>query len=131
MPKKKIESTPVQPLANLSFNIEPAPRHLSEQQQKLFQQLVVDYSIDDPAGRLLLTVACEALDDMQTAQEQIARDGMVVLDRFGQEKVHPLLAVVRDSRSALLSAIKQLNLDVAPLEPHIGRPASSFRGGQF
>jgi hypothetical protein len=48
---------------------------------------------------------------MRSAQKQIAKDGLIKHDRFGQPRPHVLLTVERDARFALMSALKQLGLD--------------------
>jgi len=99
------------------------PKGLSTQSKALWKRLASEYAIDDDAGLLLLETAMEARDRMRGAQEAIERDGMTVLDRFGQRKAHPLLPAERDARSQMLAALKALNLDVEPLHDRPGRPA--------
>ena len=94
--------------------IPKAPKELSDEARSLWQSLVRDYAIDDGAGLILLRTACEALDEMRRAQAILDRDGPVIEDRFGQQRQHPATLVVRDSRNALLKALRQLNLDVEP-----------------
>jgi len=60
---------------------------------------------------------------MKEAQETLAKEGLVVTDRHGQQRAHPCTAIERDNRAQMLSALKQLNLDLEPLQPRIGRPA--------
>jgi len=60
----------------------------------------------------VLTTALEAHKRAREAREAIARDGMTVVGRDGQAKVHPLLAVERDARAGWLAAIKQLGLEL-------------------
>jgi hypothetical protein len=62
---------------------------------------------------------------MREAQDAIKRDGATVMDRFKQPKAHPLLTVERDSRSAMLHALKALNLDLEPLKGAPGRPGGT------
>lgn len=81
-----------------------------------------EYGIDDDAGLLLLQTALEAFDRMRQCQKAIRKDGAQVKDRFDQLKPHPLLNVERDSRSQMLAALKQLNLDLEPLRDGPGRP---------
>jgi P27 family predicted phage terminase small subunit len=99
------------------------PKELSAQSKTLWKRLASDFSIDDDAGLLLLQTAMEARDRMRLAQEAIQRDGMTVLDRFGQRKPHPLLPAERDARAQMLAALRALNLDVEPLHDRPGRPA--------
>ncbi|HET8555487.1 MAG TPA: P27 family phage terminase small subunit [Rhodanobacteraceae bacterium] len=71
---------------------------------------------------MLLQTALEAHDRMKSCQAAINRDGESLSDRFGQVKPHPLLAAERDARSAMIQALKSLNLDIETTQP-IGRPS--------
>lgn len=64
----------------------------------------------------------EAFDRMRGCQKIIEKDGAKLVDRFDQVKSHPLLAIERDSRAAMLAALKALNLDLEPLRDKPGRP---------
>ncbi len=79
-------------------------------------------SIDDTAGLKILRGLFEASDRAEGCRERIERDGLTVTDKFGQTKPHPLLAIERDSRAAVLAGLKALNLDIEPLRDKAGRP---------
>ena len=98
------------------------PKHLSEEAQRWWSAIVSEYSVDDEAGKLLLQTALESFDRMKAAARRINQDGEAVEDRFGQVKPHPLLTAERDARSQMLAALKQLNLDMEPLNDGPGRP---------
>jgi P27 family predicted phage terminase small subunit len=98
------------------------PKHLSRESRAWWRKLAEDYGIDDAGGQTLLTSAAECLDRLREAQAQIQTDGPMVTDRFGQQKAHPLLSVERDARIGLLSAMRDLHLDLEPLHPGPGRP---------
>jgi phage terminase small subunit len=76
----------------------------------------------DPPARVLLDSACRALQRVREAQRLLARDGLVVTDRFGQPKAHPAAAVERDAKQTLLKNLRALNLDLEPLRDTPGRP---------
>ena len=97
-------------------------KSLSAEARAWWRKLAAEYSIQDEAGKLILQTAMEAFDTMRTAQAQIAKDGRTFRDRFNQIRAHPLLPVERDSRAAMLAALKQLNLDLEPLNERAGRP---------
>lgn len=99
-----------------------APKHLSKIAQSLWDRLLKEYDIHDEAGLLILQTGLEAGDRMREAQDIIKKEGMQVTDRFNQKKAHPLTTVERDSRAAMLSALKALNLDLEPLNDRPGRP---------
>ena len=99
------------------------PRHLSKEARNWWAKLQEDFDIADTAGILILTTAAEAFDRMRQAQATIAEEGAVVRDRFDQPKSHPATVAERDSRAAMLAALKALNLDLEPLKERPGRPA--------
>lgn len=101
-----------------------APKHLSAAAAAWWDRLLAEWVLDD-AGRLVLQVALEAHDRMVEAQEALRRDGTFIKDRFGVVKVHPATLTERDSRSAMLGALKQLHLDLEPLNDGPGRPPGS------
>ena len=105
------------------------PSTLSEAAATLWRQLQTEYQISDKGGLIILTAACESYDRMREASIIVEREGMTIKDRFGQDKVHPAFIAERDSRAAMLQALKMLNLDLEPLKA-VGRPPSSvyFRG---
>jgi hypothetical protein len=59
------------------------------------------------------------------ARRLLDRDGLVVSDRFGQQKPHPAAAIERDSKQTLLRNLRALNLDLEPLHDRPGRPGGS------
>jgi hypothetical protein len=89
----------------------------------VWSEILKEYSIDDAAGLRILRVALEAFDRAQAARAAIDKEGMTVMDKFGQIKPHPLLPIERDSRAAFLAGLKALNLDLEPLQTRPGRPS--------
>ena len=102
------------------------PKKLSREAKKWWREIQAEFSIEDQAGLLLLQTAMEALDRLREAQRVIKEEGPVVLDRFEQQKPHPLLTTERDSRSAMLASLKALNLDLEPLRDVPGRPSGGL-----
>jgi phage terminase small subunit len=86
------------------------PSHLEPPERKLFEENVRDYAIDDAHSVDLLVIAMEARCRCRRAREQLAKDGEVIKDRFGQLVAHPSIAIERDSRDAYLRAMRALNL---------------------
>jgi P27 family predicted phage terminase small subunit len=101
----------------------PKPsKTLSPEAKKLWKRLQFEYGIDDEGGLLLLQTAFEAYDRMKGAQRLILAEGLTLRDRFGQARAHPAATIERDARSALMAALKHLNLDLEPLANRPGRP---------
>lgn len=97
-----------------------APTHLSEAAAAWWDRIVRGWDLDD-AGLLILTAALESLDRANQAQAVIAAEGL-----FQDGKPHPACRVERDARAAMLTALKQLHLDLEPIGP-VGRPPSTGR----
>ncbi len=100
-----------------------APKHLTKEAKRIWRDLIEEYAITDVAGLKILRVALEAYDRCQKARDIIDLKGLLLKDRFGQDRANPLLVVERDSRAAFLAGIKALNLDIEPLG-RPGRPGS-------
>ncbi|MEI6610990.1 MAG: P27 family phage terminase small subunit [Deltaproteobacteria bacterium] len=99
-----------------------APKHLSKEAKQIWKEILAEYSINDAAGLRILQVALEAFDRAQAARAAVDKVGLMVIDKAGQVKSHPLLPIERDSRAAFLSGLKSLNLDLEPLRDRPGRP---------
>ena len=97
-------------------------KKLSRKANKLKKSILQEYEITDEAGLAILDEALRAYDLGHEAQEQIDLEGLTVLGDRGQMKAHPLLSVVRFSRTQFLAALKSLNLDLEPLLLGRGRP---------
>lgn len=88
-----------------------APGHLSDEAAEKWEELRVEWRIDDKAGLMMLTKAFEAWDRAERCRIRIDEDGEAITDRFDQMKPHPLLACERDSRAAFASLIRQLGIE--------------------
>jgi hypothetical protein len=97
------------------------PDHLKKDGITLFEQISREYSIDDAGGIALLTTAAECLDRMREAQAEIDQHGVLLSDRYGNQKLNPACSLEKDARNGFLAAIKSLNLDLEPLKSP-GRP---------
>lgn len=93
---------------------------LTKEAKELKKKILNDYEITDSAGLVLLQVALESFDRMKEAQRIIDKQGLTITDRFGQIRAHPLTVTERDARSQFYLGLKQLNLDLDPLNP-VGR----------
>jgi len=70
---------------------------------------------------MLLGTICKCEDDLERMRQQVAKDGDVLLDRFGQRVAHPLLAAIRGCETVKQRALRGLNLE-ADLPAKVGRP---------
>jgi phage terminase small subunit len=95
-----------------AFDPPRPPPHLGEPEKLIWAGVFADYKLETGASIAVLTTALEAHQRAREAREAVAVDGMVVLGRDGQTKVHPLLAVERDARQAWLAAVRALGLEL-------------------
>ena len=101
------------------------PKGLSRAAQKWFARLQSEFGIEDAGGLLVLTAAAEAFDRTREAESMVKAEGLVTTDRFGQSKPHPAVNIARDARAQMLSALKNLHLDLEPLKSP-GRPTRQY-----
>ena len=87
------------------------PKGLSAAARGWWRRLLREYAIDDEAGLLLLESALRQFDRAEEARAILAKDGLVLVDRFGQQKAHPAASLERDARAGLLAALRALSLD--------------------
>ncbi len=98
------------------------PVKLGHEARRLFKQLTTEYDIGDSGGLLLVNTVVEAFQEMRDAQAVLDREGRVYTNRFGEPRMHPACTVVKESRAHMMSALKQLNIDLEPLRDKVGRP---------
>lgn len=103
-------------------NAQKVPKHLSIEAKKIWRKLTKEYGISDTGGLEILRQGLEAFDRAEAARISINKVGLLVKDRFGAIKAHPLLPIERDARSSYLQALKALNFDIEPLRDGPGRP---------
>lgn len=87
------------------------PGYWRAETKRRVEELVREYDIRDAGGLLILRTFGDAETRELDAREQIAAEGQVVADRFGQRKPHPLLCAERDARTQKLSALRLLDLE--------------------
>ena len=98
------------------------PPNLSRKAAKLWRDLTTEYGICDSGGLAILEAGLRAFDRAEAARGIIAAEGLQAPDRFGVMKPHGLIPAERDARGQWLAALKQLHLDVEPLNSGPGRP---------
>src|SRR5215211_3584357 len=85
-----------------------APNALAPSEADLFRTIIRDYRIHDEVSLRIIEEGLLSLQRAREAREQIDKDGLTFVDKHGQPRVHPLLAVERDARAAALAAFRQL-----------------------
>ncbi len=96
------------------------PTYLRAATRRWWAGVVEEFDLE-PHHLRLLTLAAEAWDRCQQAREALSEHGITYLDRFGQPRSRPEVAVERDSRIAFARLLRELDLDVEPPRG-LGRP---------
>ena len=105
------------------------PKHLQAAGRRLWKRVVTDYSLE-PWQLEVLAAAAEAADRMTMAREKLDQDGLIVEhEKFGI-RAHPCIAIERDSRTAMLRALRELSLDAEVIESS-ARPPYIAAGRRF
>jgi len=97
-----------------------APKHLAKPTADWWDAVVTDWTLDEHHKRLL-TAAAECWDRLQEAREALQKYGTVYVDRFGQPRARPEVAIERDSRLHFARLLRELDLD-AEAAPDRSRP---------
>lgn len=87
------------------------PKHLSKDAKVWWLQVVDSYELE-PHHVKILTLAVEAWDRCQGARRALAEHGTTYMDRFGQPRARPEIAIERDSRVAFARLLRELGLDI-------------------
>lgn len=104
------------------------PAHLRPETANWWKTVVEEFDLE-PHHLRLLRLACEAWDRGQEAREAIVEHGSVFVDRFGQPRARPEIAIERDARISFARLMRELALDVdGPDEA--GRPPQIGNGGK-
>jgi len=102
------------------FKQDSTPSHLRQETAEWWAEVNREFDLEHHHRRLL-RLACEAWDRGQEAREAITEHGSVYVDRFGQPRARPEVAIERDSRISFARMLRELALDVeGPTEG--GRP---------
>lgn len=101
---------------------QPAPpKHLTAAARRWWLG-VLEAFILDPHHVPLLTLAAQTWDRGEESRKALAKHGTTFLDRFGQPRARPEVAIERDCRLAFARLLRELALDVEP--PAESRPPS-------
>jgi hypothetical protein len=94
-----------------SYRQPHTPKGLGEAGRKLWALICQEWGLEGDASELaVLKLACEAQDRVELAQTELNRaESLTIVDRFGQLKEHPLIAVVARERAAVTSAVDQIS----------------------
>lgn len=95
---------------------------IKKEAKKLKKSILSEFDISDRGGLEILDRAIESFCRMREAEAIIEKEGLTVVNRFGEKKENPCLNTERKARSQFLLAMKMLNLDVSPPNHKIGRP---------
>jgi P27 family predicted phage terminase small subunit len=100
------------------------PDHLSRTAKAWWRQVHSDYDLDDH-HRHLLRLACESMDEAEAARAALAKDGHVVLDRFGCAKSSPWCDIEHKAQNRFRILCRELGLDAQPGDgPRMPRDAT-------
>ena len=104
------------------------PAHLRPETASWWKAVAAEFDLEQHHLRLL-RLACETWDRGQEAREAIAEHGSVYVDRFGQPRARPEIAIERDARISFARLMRELALDVEGPD-EAGRPPQISSGGK-
>ena len=93
----------------------------------MFTALVKAYGITDKKKLILVRVIAKSWERCLEAEKVIEKLGIVVLDRYGNEKSNPANDILRQARDQMLRALKQLNVIEEHEEPEFMKDFGGIR----
>lgn len=94
------------------------PSHLTAETRDWWRAVVADFELE-PHHLRILRLACESWDRAQAARVALAKHGTVYVDRFGQPRARPEIAIERGAQTTFARLVRELGFDVAHPD---GRP---------
>jgi P27 family predicted phage terminase small subunit len=88
------------------------PSDLGSEGAAYWRKVVKHWELD-PHQPAILREACKCLDNIAAAEQRLAKDGPILVDRFGQAKAHPATLLVRDYRGLFARLVRELGLSAA------------------
>jgi phage terminase small subunit len=85
-----------------------------------WREVLEAYDLSEHHCRLL-EAACSSWDRMVQAREAVAELGLTFIDKGGDPRTRPEVAIERDSRTSFMRALRELDLD-EPLPAPRTRP---------
>ncbi len=88
------------------------PSYLTRDGRRLWLKLYRTHVFDLPASQLLLTQLCQAVDRAGACREALDGQPLTIKDKFGTEKVHPLVVEERAAREQIMRLTRTLRIHV-------------------
>lgn len=109
------------------------PAHLRPASAAWFSSVVSEFDLEQHHLHLLV-LACESLDRAADAREALAKHGTTFVDRYGQPRARPEVAIARDSSIQFARLLRELGLDVdgpseSPRPPRVVPGSHRRKGG--
>lgn len=100
------------------------PAHLRPATRAYWTITLADYEME-PWQLRIFQAACEAWDRKESAREVAAKDGPFYINKYGEPRPHPALAVARDAEISHARLMRELGLGDAqppdaPRPPRVG-----------
>lgn len=85
------------------------PAHLSDDMKAFCRRVRRNYKLEEHHLRLLVA-ACEAFDRKMQARTLLDADGLTIVNRHGEARPHPAVAIERDSAIRFARLLRELGL---------------------
>lgn len=87
------------------------PKHLTHKSREWARSVLRDFSFSEWDFKILIQAA-EALSRVEQCRKVIDKEGLTVLNRFGETKAHPLLDAEKAQRDLFRRLYRELCLNV-------------------
>lgn len=91
---------------------EKPPDGLQEAGQRFWVAVMAEYALTEAHDLARLFQACRSLDEISDAEAVIQETGRFITNRFGELKENPASVAIRECRTALLRALREMGLNL-------------------
>ena len=102
-----------------------APKHLKQAGKGFYLQIQREYVLESGQDWQRLEMACECLDVIAAAREEIEKSGEYYTDRWGAPKAHPGFSLIKDQKGLFVRLIREMALDLEG-PPEAARPPAKY-----
>ena len=99
----------------MTNKIPKPPTYLKPDTQRFYERVVSDYHFEEHHVKLLES-ACQAWDEYQDAIAAIREHGQVFVNRHGEPRPRPEIAIARNARLNFARLMRELQLDHSDIE---------------
>ena len=90
----------------------PPPDNFAEPEQQIWRTITAKYDLNDVVARMLLENGLRSHEMARRAHEIVTAEGMMITDRRGLPRMHPMVRTERSARELFHRTLKLLRINM-------------------